>query len=138
MGCRCSASRSSRDGSRTDEARERVYDVAGDPDNGATVDVASCVPQGRGFDDLCTVWSDPHFDPAQRAFYYARVLENPSCRWSTYACNAHGVKCDRPETVTEGLEPCCDPDRSKVIQERAWTSPIWYAPQPAGAAREPG
>jgi len=115
------------------QARERVYDVVGDPDNGATVDVASCVPQGRGFDDLCTVWSDPHFDPAQRAFYYARVLENPSCRWSTYACNAHGVKCDRPETVTEGLEPCCDPDRSKVIQERAWTSPIWYAPETSAA-----
>jgi hypothetical protein len=110
------------------EGRERVYEVAGDPANGADVDLASCTPRGPGFAELCRVWSDPDFDPAAPAFYYARVVENPSCRWNTWVCNAHGVDCADPGAVPRELRACCDPEAPRTIQERAWTSPIWYAP----------
>jgi hypothetical protein len=112
------------------EVRERVYDVAGTPKGGARVDLDTCVPRGSGHDGLCAVWEDPDFDPASRAFYYARVLENPTCRWSQKLCNARGVRCDDPSTVADGLEACCSPEHARVIQERAWTSPIWYRPPP--------
>ena len=108
--------------------REQVYEVAGDPENTASVDLETCTPQGPGSDSLCSVWSDPHFDARQRAFYYARVVENPSCRWSTFACNATGVDCSDREKVPEELAACCEPGRAKTIQERSWTSPIWYTP----------
>ncbi len=111
-----------------DQSRERIYEVAGDLHNGASVDPASCQRRGAGFDELCSVWRDPNFDPSQRALYYARVLENPSCRWSTYACNAQGVDCSEPGSVPAELVACCDGSLPPAIQERAWTSPIWYAP----------
>ncbi len=104
-------------------ANQRVYDVAGDPNNGATVDLATCTPQGAGFDSLCTVWHDPDFDPTQNAFYYVRVLENPTCRWNTWLCNALPPDQRQPS--------CDDPAVTKTIQERAWASPIWYEPAPA-------
>jgi hypothetical protein len=102
------------------EVHQRVFDVAGTPDNGATVDPATCAPQGGGHASLCAVWRDPEFDPAQRAVYYSRVIENPSCRWNAWQCLA------LPED--ERPDVCNDASIPKLIQERAWTSPIWYAP----------
>jgi hypothetical protein len=64
--------------------------------------------------ELRTVWSDPTFDPKQRAFYYVRVLENPSCRWSTW------------DALRNGTPP--NPKLQPTIMERAWSSPIWYEP----------
>jgi hypothetical protein len=112
------------------ERHERVYDVAGDAESGASVDLATCEPEGPGADGLCRVWRDPDFDPRERAFYYARVIENPSCRWSSWACNARGVDCSDPDGVPDELAACCEARRAKTIQERSWTSPIWYAPPP--------
>ncbi len=109
------------------ESRERVYEVVGDPASGAQLDLATCTP-APGADQLCRVWRDPDFDAAAPAFYYARVVENPSCRWNTWACNAHHVDCANPESVPRELAACCDPAVPKSIQERAWTSPIWYTP----------
>ena len=116
--------------------REKVYDVVGNRDNGAAVDTRSCATTGAGFDDLCTVWLDPDFDRDVPAFYYARVVQNPTCRWHTYLCNARNVDCAKPETVGAGFEPCCDPLYPKTIQERAWTSPIWYTPAAPDATTE--
>jgi hypothetical protein len=108
-------------------AQEQVFEVAGDPMNGATVDTATCATSGPGSDSLCAVWTDPQFDREERAFYYARVIENPVCRWSTRLCNAQGVDCSGVPPA--GLEECCNPDVPKTIQERAWTSPVWYRPE---------
>lgn len=105
-------------------AHERVYDVAGAADNGATVDPLTCVRTSAGFDRLCNVWRDPDFDAKERALYYARVVEDPSCRWNAYICNREKVDCSGD--VPDGLESCCNPGVPKTIQERAWTSPIWY------------
>lgn len=107
--------------------RSEVYDVACSdggvpdastnrcPDNGARVDIVSCaITTDRGDADLATTWADPQFDPEARAVYYARVLENPVCRWSTH--DAHRIGAPLPEHVPP------------TIKERAWTSPIWYTP----------
>ncbi len=128
------------------EAFERVFDVAGGL-NGASVDPHTCQRVGRGAKSLCAVWQDPEFDPSQPAFYYARVLENPTCRWSTLQCQAAGVNPFSKHCQSEaqaaneraaqlGAEgdvygKCClneseQPFYSPVIRERAWTSPIWY------------
>ncbi len=144
-----------------------VYEVAGNPDNGASVDLDTCTPQGEGFGDLCTVWQDPDFDPTERAYYYARVLENPVCRWTSSQCAAAGydcndwdyaqcqmlhndqqssytcdccdpaaglnttfcdsVDCSDPGALPAAEERCCH-QVEPIIQERAWTSPIWYQP----------
>jgi hypothetical protein len=118
---------------------EAVFDVAGDPAGNAGVDPATCAPQGHGYDQLCAVWTDPTFDSAQRAFYYARVLENPTCRWSTRVCKANGVDpfaadcAAQAAAAGDAFAPCCmresdDAFFSPLVQERAWTSPIWYRP----------
>jgi len=111
--------------------REEVIDVAGDADNGASVDLRSCETRGSGFAQLCAVWTDENFKPEQQAYYYSRVVENPTCRWSQRICNARGVNCSVPQTIGEGLEGCCAPEHRPVVQERAWSSPIWYTPESA-------
>jgi hypothetical protein len=65
-----------------------------------------------GAAELHAVWEDPDFDPAQAAFWYVRVLEIPTPRWSTYDAKTVGVPAPAPTSV----------------QERAWSSPIWYQP----------
>ena len=106
------------------KTHEKVYDVAwsGDrkpgkdgrlPPVGNTVDVKNATWTNTiGSSELGTVWTDPDFDPKQEAFYYARVLEIPTPRWSTYDAFRFGV--DLPEGAPTST------------QERAYTSPIWY------------
>lgn len=105
--------------------RQAVYEVAGTADNGASVDLQTCETSGPGYASLCGVWRDPEFDPDQAAVYYARVIENPSCRWSWRQCLEFTPE-DRPDG-------CQDPTIPQVIHERAWTSPIWFTPV-AGAS----
>jgi hypothetical protein len=106
---------------------ERVFDVvwAGDrkpdkwtgivPPVGSTVDIENATYTNTiGAVELKTVWTDPEFDPAVFAFYYARVLEIPTPRWTTI------------QAVKMGIAP---PDVvAPTLQERAWSSPIWYTP----------
>ena len=101
-------------------AREQVLSVAGDADNGADVDKASCEPMGAGYERLCSVWTDPEPSPSRPALYYARVLENPSCRWSTRQC-LHFPSDAMPSRCTDGSVP-------RTVQQRVWSSPIWVEP----------
>jgi hypothetical protein len=108
------------------QTHEKIYNVAlsGDrkadekgkaPAVGNTVDAKTATYSNTiGADELLTVWSDPDFDPEQYSVYYARVLQIPTPRWSTYDAVRTGL--ERPE------------DLPVSIQERAWTSPIWYTP----------
>jgi hypothetical protein len=83
------------------------------PDNGARVDITNCtINPETGATQLASLWHDPDFDAQQRAFYYARALENPTCRWSTWDAIRAGV--------------ATRPDLATTIQERAWSSPIHY------------
>lgn len=128
------------------QSHETVFDIAGNPDNGATVNHDSCEPEGAGLKDVCTVWRDPQYDAAQDAFYYVRLVENPTCRWSTLQCKAAGVnpfaencqqQADEKNALrhAEGVKgdvygKCCikaedEAFYSPIIQERAWSSPIW-------------
>jgi hypothetical protein len=111
-----------------DEAKEKVYDVAGGP-NEASVDLDTCTPLGAGARSLCEVWTDPEFDATENAFYYARVLENPTCRWHQHLCVEAKVDCADQTTVGRGYDACCGSAFPRTQQERAWTSPIWYSPR---------
>ena len=107
---------------------EKIYDVVwGDADKrkpgqdgkltpvGSTVDVTNATWTNTiGDTELITVWKDPDFDAKERAFYYARVLEIPTPRWTAYDAKRFGVK------------PL--PGTTMTLQERAYTSPIWYTP----------
>lgn len=110
------------------EAKTKTFEVAGDANNGASVNLTNCAKTGAGAQTLCTVWTDPEFVEGSAAVYYVRVLENPSCRWSQHQCIAAGVDCSDPTKVPEPFEACCDAAIPKTIQERAWSSPIWYVP----------
>ena len=108
--------------------KEKVFDIACSdglepdpitnrcPDNGARVNINDCsITSNVGSSELKTVWKDPEFKVDDKAFYYVRVLENPTCRWSTWDAIKSGFK------PREGLH--------ETIQERAWSSPIWYIPK---------
>ena len=108
------------------EVHEKVYDVAwsGDrkpgangkvPSVGNTVDVPNATWLNTiGSPELITVWKDPDFNPAQSAFYYGRVIEIPTPRWTAYDAKRFGVT--------------MPPEVPMTITERAYTSPIWYKP----------
>ena len=105
---------------------EKVYDVVWSdqrkpdkdgklPPVGNTVDVKNATWTNTiGASELITVWQDPSFDPKQHAFYYARVIEIPTPRWTTY----DAVRFN--EEISVNISP--------TTQERAYTSPIWYTP----------
>ena len=108
---------------------EKVYDVVCSdglevdpvthrcPDNGARVNINDCsITENVGASELKTIWKDPDFDKNQKSFYYVRVLENPVCRWSSW------------DAIKAGYKP--REDLHETIQERAWSSPIWYIPSP--------
>lgn len=109
------------------KTQEKVYNIAWSdgreldadgklPPVGNTVDVeAASFTNSIGEPMFFAHWTDPNFDPGQRAFYYVRVLEIPTPRWTTYDAKFFGV--DLPEGVPA------------TIQERAYTSPIWYTPK---------
>jgi hypothetical protein len=109
------------------EQHEKVYDVAWSgnrkpdakghlPEVGNTVDVKTATYTNTiGAAQLAAVWKDPDFDPKLRAFYYVRVLEIPTPRHSLYDAVALNID---PATTNAPL----------TIQERAWSSPIWYTP----------
>ena len=109
------------------ELHERIYDVAVSDERKIGSDGRCKTPVGNtvdleaanwtntiGSSELATVWKDPDFDPKQKAFYYARIIEIPTPRWVLYDKVRLGAK------VPEGVE--------LVHQERAYTSPIWYTP----------
>ena len=108
------------------ELHEKVYDVvwSGDrergrdgkvPAVGNTVDVANATwTNSIGSPELIGYWGDPDFDPKEKAFYYARVIEIPTPRWTAYEAKRFGVQMDDEVPMT--------------TQERAYTSPIWYTP----------
>jgi hypothetical protein len=113
--------------SHNGQSFEKVYDVvwAGDrkpdkwtgvvPPIGSTVDVETASYTNTiGAVELKTVWNDPEFDPGLHAFYYARVLEIPTPRWTTIQAKELGIA--PPDVV------------AATLQERAWSSPIWYTP----------
>jgi hypothetical protein len=112
--------------------QEKVYDVVWSDDRkpgadgklppvGNTVDVANATWTNTiGSPQLTQMWQDPDFDPALRAFYYVRVLEIPTPRWTAYDAKRFNVKMDKKVPMT--------------TQERAYTSPIWYTPANAASA----
>ena len=120
---------------RTGFPAEKIYDVAWSDDRkidsktgklpavGNTVDTKTATfTNNIGDTQLSVVWTDPDFDPALKAVYYVRVLEIPTPRWSTY------------DSVRNNLP--LPEDVPATIQERAYSSPIWYTPEAAKTAKK--
>lgn len=85
--------------------------------NGASVNVEDCsISSEFGAAELKSRREDPEYDSAQQAFYYVRAIKNPACRWSTW------------DAIRAGVE--LRPDLPATIQERGWSSPIWFIPSP--------
>ena len=100
------------DRSAVSVSRRTVWASGRCPDNGASVDLTTCqFSAGSGATELKTRWRDSEYTADQSAFYYVRVLMNPTCRWSTY------------DAIRLGRTP--DPRVPATIRERAWSSPIW-------------
>jgi Protein of unknown function (DUF3604) len=114
------------------QTHEQIYDIApAAPSTSRAVDPNTCKAEQRGAPELCTVWHDPDFDPARPAVYYARVLEDPGCRWHVEQCRALGVDPFAANCDTSSNNPnnhCCAAVFDPVTQERAWASPVWYRP----------
>jgi len=131
------------------QSHEKVYTLAGEIEPGLGVDPESCASTHRGHSQLCSQWQDPDYQADQPAFYYARILETPSCRWSTLQCQAAGVNPFDAQCAIQAAaanaaahdagatgpvyDNCCRAVESEafyspVINERAWTSPIWVTP----------
>lgn len=128
--------------------RVKVYEnVVHTTDTVTRPSMSDCrVRVGTHPEQLCTTWTDPDFKPEQDAYYYARVLEVPSCRWSAWMCNVgKKVDCGKLDPANgmfpqdsgfAGYEGCCviagEPggfsgrNTFHTIEERAWSSPIWY------------
>ena len=122
--------------SKNGQSFEKIFDVvwAGDrkpdvasgkvPAIGSTVDLANATYTNTiGSTELKTVWADPEFDPSLHAFYYARALEIPTPRWTTIQAHQLGVAI--PDVV------------AATVQERAWSSPIWYTPSEEDRKKAP-
>jgi hypothetical protein len=120
--------------SKSGQSFEKIYDVVWSGDRKPDPQTGKVPPVGNTVDtkdaswtntigavELKKVWTDPDFDPKLNAFYYARVIQIPTPRWSTYDAKKLGVP--PPTTVPSS------------IQERAWTSPIWYTPGKQDARR---
>jgi hypothetical protein len=106
-----------------DDLRFETFDVAGDTAD--DLDLDTCAPPTAGVGELCTVWEDPDFDAEAPAFWYVRVLEVPTCRWSRIQCLEAGITCP---TDDPDFGACCDTRVEQTLQERAWTSPVWFRP----------
>jgi hypothetical protein len=99
---------------RNGELLTSVHDVSV-TENQSKLDISNCEVTGSGEKTMCSVWNDPNFNSSENAYYYVRVVANKSCRWSHNLCLQNPEYCE------------ADSDSSipKVIQERAWTSPVW-------------
>jgi len=107
--------------------QEHVYDVAWSGDRvvdgqgdlaavGNTVDLTTATYSNSiGTAELTTMWTDPDFDPGERAFYYVRVIEIPTPRWTAFDELRYGIQ--------------MSPEVTRILQERAYSSPIWYTPE---------
>jgi len=99
---------------RRGELQEKVYDVVSSDKRTPGAD-GKLPAVGNTVDELITVWRNPDFDAGLRAFYYARVIEIPTPRWTAYDAKYFKIK--------------MPPEVPMTIQERAYTSPIWYTPR---------